>query len=123
MLTQAQVDKVRTRVVVALLISAVEARQRKVPVKHLWFPEKRDTKYELRNGNAPADSDRPRHLRGLHLAVDLGEIPPAVVDAVKAQRAKARQMTSDPTRIIDVVSDTRMVRAINEAHGRGIHPR
>jgi len=123
MLTQAQVDKVRTRVVVACLISAVEQGKRKLPVKHLWFPEARDTRYELRAGNAPADQDRPKHLRRLHLAIDLGEIPPAVVDAVKEQRKKARRQTSDPTKIIDVVSNPRIVRAIMEAHGRGITPR
>jgi hypothetical protein len=123
MLSQSQVDKVRTRVVIACLISAVEQGKRKLPVQHLWFPEDRETKYELRAGNAPADSDRPRHLRRLHLAIDLGEIPPTVVDAVKAQRAEARKQTSDPTKIIDVVSNPRMVRAIMEAHGRGITPR
>ncbi len=39
--------------------------------KHLWFPDDNVLNLQLRDGNPPADQDRPKHLRGLSLAVDV----------------------------------------------------
>lgn len=39
-------------------------------VRHLWFPENDARVYELRDGNPPADSERPDHLRRIDLVVD-----------------------------------------------------
>lgn len=39
-------------------------------VRHLWFPENDIRRYELRNGNPPGRSGRPKWLRGLDLVID-----------------------------------------------------
>ena len=46
------------------------AFDRKWEVMHIWFPENRVSKYEIRGGNPPSDSERPQHLRGLFLELD-----------------------------------------------------
>lgn len=43
-----------------------------VSVRHLWFPENDHRNYVMRPGNPPPDSQRPKHLRGFQLAIDLG---------------------------------------------------
>lgn len=40
-------------------------------VAHIWFPEPYADHYELRDGNPPADSQRPKHMRGLKLHLDI----------------------------------------------------
>lgn len=112
-LTQREVDKVRVRVLLACTITAVEDGVKKPKVRHLWFPKPgRTSPRQLRDGNAPSDRDRPPHLRGLHLVIDVGEIPEDVRDAVLAQRQQARSATSEPTRMLDVVTDPRLVELI-----------
>lgn len=36
---------------------------------YLWFPEDNLNHYELRKGNPPPDSERPKYLRGLDLSI------------------------------------------------------
>lgn len=91
---QGAVDEVRTAVLMQLLVSAVRAEVRKPPVRHLWFPRASTRAYDLRDGNPPSDTDRPKHLRGLRLELDLGELPPSLVEQVNAlivQRQKQDQ--------------------------------
>jgi hypothetical protein len=56
-----------------------------VSVKHLWFPENDHRNYVLRSGNPPPDSQRPKHLRGYHLEIDLGakELPGEITKLLK----------------------------------------
>jgi hypothetical protein len=44
--------------------------------QHIWYPTVDTEVYELRDGNAPADSDRPIHLRGLDLWIDCARLGP-----------------------------------------------
>lgn len=121
--TRRGVEKARIRVTFACLISAVERGERHPPVRHLWFPEDRISLYHLRDGNPPADQDRPPHLRGHRLAIDIGEIPQDVWDAVKAQRAQARKMVARPTRMVEVIDDPLIVDHVNRIEDKGLLPR
>lgn len=85
---QDAIDRVRARVVLSMLTSAVlhdKVDQYDGKVWHLWFPERKVGKYELRDGNPPPDDkrDRPRHLLGKKLAIDLKEVPADVWDDVR----------------------------------------
>lgn len=117
---EAAINRIRARVIASCLITAVEDGVRKPPVRHLWFPEPRLTKRELRDGNPPADVDRPPWLKGVYLVVDVGEIPQDVWDEIKAQRREARKGTSEPTRIVDVVDDPALIDAIERHCRRGV---
>lgn len=49
-------------------------------IRHLWFPEDNVNNILLRVGRPPSDSQRPKHMRGFDIAVDLLSIPPSIVD-------------------------------------------
>ena len=73
-LNQFQVDIVRLRICKALTdVHMAEQREGKfkgIPSRHVWFPEDNVNSYELRDGNPPSDTDRPKHLRRYKLALD-----------------------------------------------------
>ena len=53
-------------------------------VYHLWFPERGNMeRYQLRTGNPPADVDRPDHLKGKDLVIDLTTVPDGMMDRIK----------------------------------------
>lgn len=122
-LTPRGIEHTRIRVTLACLISAVEKGVRKPRVRHLWFPQDNVNRYELRDGNPPADVDRPKHLRGQSLVIDIGVIPADVWDAVKTQRKHARRAAAQPTRIIDVVSDPLVIQHVNRIQTKGLLPK
>ena len=70
--TQAEVDEVRTRVTLTWVRAMLQAGEdpSKMEQKYLWFPRDDVEAYELRDGNAPGNSDRPAHLRFLELWMD-----------------------------------------------------
>ena len=80
-LTQESVDFVRLRVMRAISTNDLTPGE-KLKVSHLWFPRDDVNAYELRMGNPPADSQRPKHLRRLRLEIDLstGRLPETIVD-------------------------------------------
>ena len=86
-LSQEQVDFVRFRIIKARVDSAVALVTANQPVdlkvKHVWFPRNNINEYEMRDGNAPPNSMRPKHLRNLDLAVDLFDWPRAVKDILR----------------------------------------
>jgi hypothetical protein len=47
-------------------------------VKHLWFPENNVNHYELREGNPPGDSQRPKHMRRFRIEIDILCIPESI---------------------------------------------
>ena len=122
-LTRRGIEKVRIRVTLACLVTAVEKKQRKPPVRHLWFPEDNLNKYSLRDGNPPADVDRPKHLKGHHLVIDLGVIPRKVWDAVKEQRRSARRMSAEPSRMVDLVDDPRIIEHVRNLREKALLPK
>lgn len=73
-LDQKSIDKVRFRVLLHLLRSVLESELKPEPY-HIWFPKDQDDVYSIRKGNAPADVDRPKHLRRLKLHVDIQDTP------------------------------------------------
>jgi hypothetical protein len=84
--TKAEVDPVRYRVMMNLARTAILECWNlwKQPMRHLWFPTPGDIdEYEMREGNAPAVGDRPRHLRRCDLAIDLTYIPREVREAIR----------------------------------------
>ena len=108
-ITKMALEIIRIRVTTACLITAVEDNERKQPVRHLWFPEDNVNRYELRLGNPPADSDRPRHLRGLQLVIDIRDIPQDVWDEMKRSRKEAKSATAAPTSMGRVMTDQRYI--------------
>jgi hypothetical protein len=95
---QEEIDQIRTAVIMQCLVTAVIAEERRPKVRHLWFPRASVSAYELREGNPPADSERPLHLRGKRLEVDVGEISPETARAVRAMLKRRRQVEMDPTK-------------------------
>jgi hypothetical protein len=76
-------------------------------IKHLWFPKPSFDAVQCKKGNAPADVERPKHLKGLNLAVDLWEWPGRCEAALKRAglntdliRAQMVRMSS-PINLID----------------------
>ena len=80
-LNQQVIDIVRLRVDVARKQQAVIDQNRILTKKYLWFPKNDCDKYELRDGNPPADVDRPKWLRGYKLWLTDGEIDTKTWDA------------------------------------------
>jgi hypothetical protein len=66
------------------LLSADAAHRSDFTNRHVWFPENMIGKYTVRWGNAPADADRPAHLRGLDLTLAPLDWPAVLVDALRA---------------------------------------
>lgn len=93
---QRGVDEIRIRVYKAVLNTCIKRLARGYGYRdgvgeklHLWFPEDRATKYELRKGNAPAPSERPRHLRRLQLEIDPQHLPRRLADTLAARKDPA----------------------------------
>jgi len=83
--TQPRVDAARLRVLRSFIDEAYQLMlvQQDYSVylrpHYLWFPDRDNVnEVELRMGNPPADRDRPKHLRGLELVVDVQCWPPAI---------------------------------------------
>ena len=83
-LDQWEIDCVRMRVLSSIVNLAVKSAQKghawDLSVRHLWFPENEVNIYQVRDGNPPADRDRPKHLRGYRLEVDPLSPPQAMLD-------------------------------------------
>jgi hypothetical protein len=81
------VDVAKMRVIHSLIGSAVDAcaagRPYDISVKHLWFPTTNVNEYFLRDGNPPSNKERPKHMRGIDLVVDVLEPPRSIVKALK----------------------------------------
>ncbi len=79
-----KIDEVRLRVMLAFADTQKriirEGGEPDKRPKHVWFPEDNVNAYELRTGNAPADGERPAHLRGYDLHMDIwsGELPKTI---------------------------------------------
>lgn len=86
-MTQDEVDEVRMRVTIhwvrGLLKKGV-LQLGTVPKHHLWFPADDVNIYELRQGNAPPSSDRPRHLKKLELWLD-PDVPGEIREFVRME--------------------------------------
>lgn len=93
--SQKQVDEVRRRVLLNLARTIVLQRRRNVGMYHLWFPNAGDIDcYGLREGNPPAATDRPKHLRRLRLEIDVTTIPESIKELVRPG-GKLEQMVED----------------------------
>lgn len=85
-LRQELVDLVKFKVIGNILRNEI-ARMQADPhamkldlhIRHVWFARDDISSRELREGNPPPDSARPKHLRGLDLVVDPLNWPPSVV--------------------------------------------
>lgn len=101
--TQERVDKKRARIQFNIAVEAAKRGTREAPVQHVWFPENTMRKSELRDGNPPSDTDRPRHLRGLRLAIDvstMSELQWLKVEYIAQQKRKRRAKGKSPTQIL-----------------------
>lgn len=89
-LYQKGVDVVRLRVLKSLVERQILRLKRganlvDLKVRHLWFPENNLNHYELRTGNPPPDSERPKHMRGFRLELDVLHLPQSIVDYCEAR--------------------------------------
>lgn len=85
--TQARVDAQRLRCMKSFIDESFQMMKNgedfSVYLKpfHLWFPDRDNVnQVELRFGNPPPDVDRPKHLRGLELVVDITAWPKSLTD-------------------------------------------
>ena len=90
--TQENIDWIRFKTISNLVKSAITQIERQLPrtvklngKQHLWFPNANFEIVELREGNAPADVDRPGHLKGKHLFVDVLHWPVSIEQKMKAK--------------------------------------
>jgi hypothetical protein len=82
----------------------VEAGTRSEPdletIHYLWFPENNVNSWVVKVGHPPPDSERPKHLRGFDLVVDLMNIPQRIRDELKSRGMDAgyfmRRILSPP---------------------------
>jgi len=113
--TQNAIDEILSRVLVRILVSEAqrgtpdEARRR-MKVQHLWFPAPQLDRYELREGNPPADADRPKWLKRKNLVIDLAAIPVdlwdrALVEIRGAKTSKERLVKQQRQLVIEATDD------------------
>jgi len=89
-LSQQQIDIVRMRVLSSLIDQFIKwaggdktVDREDFGVRYLWFPDNNVNNYELRDGNPPSDTDRPKHMRRFELVCDIDHIPKRVHDIIK----------------------------------------
>lgn len=103
---QIGVDDIRVSVMRALIKTQIARIKRgenlDMEVKHLWFPHDRLDEYELRAGNPPTDIDRPNHLRGLRLEIDLTTVPETIKDRL---RRNGKSNIAEAISIVENVGD------------------
>lgn len=90
------VDIIRMRIIRALIETAL-GKLKKNPAfdpgayfsehQYVWFLEDDYRKRELRQGNPPPDGDRPKHLRGYDLHINILEWPQRIVDILRENGA------------------------------------
>lgn len=92
-LNQEQIDIERMAAVISTIkteLARAKKYQRPVDfsVCHLWFPTNNINAIEFRKGNPPADADRPKHLRGFRLEVDILNPPQRIQDLLEKKGIK-----------------------------------
>ena len=63
-LSQVRIDIERLVVIRGELGNMLREGRPEPRILHLWFPEDNVNHYSVRDGNPPADSQRPKHMRG-----------------------------------------------------------
>jgi hypothetical protein len=74
------------------------ARQKpfRTSLAYLWFSEAGNANcYELHEGKAPVDAERPEHMKGLHIEVDLLDWPARVRDILRAANVNPEQLIAE----------------------------
>jgi len=84
-LNQWQVDLVRLRAMQSVIHAESRKAKPDLSVRHLWFPRNNVNEYALRRGNPPSDRERPVHLKGLRLEIDVFEWPARLKDELEAR--------------------------------------
>jgi hypothetical protein len=101
--TQEKVDEVRANVTMRTLVGTYRRLESvdKWPVQYLWYATDDMCKVEIRDGNPPADRDRPKHLKGVQLVLDYDNAPEVLkrlcmetAKALNNQHAKLREGTN-----------------------------
>ncbi len=121
-LTQEWVDVRRLRVMrewvntqKARMLGGADKQPAYLGVIHLWFDDNDHRSYCMRFGNPPADRDRPKHLCGLRLEIDImsGALPSTVIDRMRAKGVSVTSVYEDMTRkelnmnrVLDANGDT-----------------
>ena len=124
-LTERGVRLARMRASVALLYSIVyeemqtKKRPPRQPVRHLWWPRDDMAIYELRDGNPPADVDRPAHLKGYRLEIDLGLVPRDVREEIKRTLLQAQSSAETPLDLTKMVGGYGFVNSLRRVKGPG----
>jgi hypothetical protein len=69
-------------------------------VFHVWFPTDSLQVYELRDGNPPARSERPKYLRDANLVIDMFHIPETIRDELVCQGKQALLDNLDSAKVL-----------------------
>lgn len=108
-ITQESIDLERAKVTLNLIIGLTHKGDFAAfnDRKYLWWHSERIWDYELRDGNAPSDWDRPKFLKRMNLHLDLSAIPQWVINAVQPGGLVDEQAVEAFERRSDIVpSDT-----------------
>lgn len=88
-ITQEQVDIIRMAAILNRLRWTIFAKAMGEPVhdghQYLWFDKDDINHYEIRPGNPPARSRRPKHLKNIDLVVDVHKPPQRIKDMLEAR--------------------------------------
>lgn len=91
--SQRIIDEIRFRVWLHYLRTHLENPKKDLcKICHIWFPYDEPTSYELRSGNAPSDSDRPKHLKKFKLEIDISFIPNWLREELRPNGAMDKQI-------------------------------
>lgn len=104
-ITQERVDHIRAKTTMNTIFDAYVHKDFSVyrQVQHLWFSKDDIRGVAVRDGNPPADVDRPPHLRGVQLVMDYPTAPEPLRhllrDAAKAFRQRATKKMTPSQRL------------------------
>lgn len=116
-LTQERIDHIRAQTTMKTLLKAYETGLWDVAskVQYLWFPENDIRKLEVREGNPPADQDRPAHLRRLQLVMDHKSAPAELHHLMQATAKKLKDIHKK-----QLQGGNKIRRALQENHKLGV---
>lgn len=116
-LTQERIDHIRAEITMKTLLKAYEKDDWSVAgtIQYLWFPENDIRKMEVREGNPPADQDRPKHMQRMQLVMDHKAAPAELHHLMQATAKKMRDIHKK-----QLQGGNKIRRALQENHRLGV---
>lgn len=97
---QFEVDLIRFSIIRAIVTSAAEGaipEEGLFARRYVWFPKNNLNIYELRQGNPPANLERPAYLKNIDLFIDIEYWPKRITDALETIEGYHGQAATEAT--------------------------